>query len=115
MPPLKPPYYTAIFSSQRRTPAARFHETSVSYDDMATRMARLAEQSDGFLGMESYRDSDGRGVTISYWRTLEAIRKWGQDPRHLEAQSTGQKIWYEQYSLRIARVESETVWQRDQI
>ncbi|MEC7716539.1 MAG: antibiotic biosynthesis monooxygenase [Planctomycetota bacterium] len=114
MPPLKPPYFTAIFSSQR-TQATRCEEASISYEEMADRMARLAEESDGFLGMESYRDADGRGVTISYWRTLDAIRNWGQDPRHLEAQSTGQKIWYEQYSLRIARVESETVWQRDKV
>ena len=78
-------------------------------------MARLAEESDGFLGMESYRDADGRGVTISYWRTLNAIRKWGQDPRHLEAQRIGQEIWYEQYSLRIAKVVSEKVWQRDKM
>ncbi|MEC8411553.1 MAG: antibiotic biosynthesis monooxygenase [Planctomycetota bacterium] len=114
MPPLKPPYFTAIFSSQR-TSTTRCEEASISYEEMADRMARLAEESDGFLGMESYRDSDGRGVTISYWRTLDAIRNWGQDPRHLEAQSTGQKIWYEQYSLRIARVESETVWRRDKM
>ena len=114
MPPLKPPYFTAIFSSQR-TSTTRCEEASISYEEMADRMAQLAEESDGFLGMESYRDADGRGVTISYWRTLDAIRNWGQDPRHLEAQSTGQKIWYEQYSLRIARVESETVWQRDKM
>lgn len=114
MPPLKPPYFTAIFSSQR-TQTTRCEEASISYEEMADRITQLAEESDGFLGMESYRDADGRGVTISYWRTLDAIRNWGQDPRHLEAQSTGQKIWYEQYSLRIARVESETVWQRDKV
>ena len=55
----KPPYYAVIFTSQRT-------DSDRGYGRMADRMATLASQIPGFLGMESVRDSKGLGVTVSY-------------------------------------------------
>jgi hypothetical protein len=41
---------------------------------MADRMATLASQVFGFLGMESVRDSKGLGITVSCWESEDAIR-----------------------------------------
>ena len=61
---LEPPYYAVIFTSRRTgTDAA-------GYALAAQRMATLAEQQPGYLGVESTRDSDGLGITVSYWRSL---------------------------------------------
>ncbi len=49
-------------------------------------MVELASTLPGFLGIESVRDGDGVGVTVSYWDSLEAVRAWGQHAEHREAQ-----------------------------
>ncbi len=86
--------YAVIFSSQLKN--------SDGYHAMAAEMAALAEQQPGFLGMESCRSDDGFGITVSYWDSLEAIRRWKAHPRHKAAQEQGKTHWYESYSLRIA-------------
>lgn len=93
-----PPYYSVIFSSQR-TPGDK------GYGAMAERMVELASGQKGFLGVESARDSDGFGITVSYWESLEAISEWKAHAEHQVAQETGKVLWYEHYALRIARVE----------
>lgn len=62
----EPPYYAVIFTSVRT-------EGDNGYAEMADRMVEIARQQDGFLGVESARNDIG--ITVSYWRDLEAIRK----------------------------------------
>ncbi|MEL0167724.1 MAG: antibiotic biosynthesis monooxygenase [Pseudomonadaceae bacterium] len=94
----EPPYYTVMFTSLRTD-----HDDG--YAQTAERMLELAAEQDGFLGVESARD--GLGITLSYWRDLDAIRRWKQQGEHLEAQRRGRSDWYSQYRVRIARVERE--------
>jgi heme-degrading monooxygenase HmoA len=94
----EPPYYAVIFSSQR-TPGDH------GYGEMADRMVELAAAQPGFLGVESARDADGFGITVSYWRTLEDIAAWKANAEHREAQAIGHRQWYEHFELRVAKVE----------
>lgn len=94
----KPPYYAAIFTSQRR-------EGDLGYAAMADRMAELAAQQPGYLGAESTRDSRGFGITVSYWESEDAIRHWKANAEHALARETGRSIWYTHFELRIAKVE----------
>ena len=94
----EPPYYAVIFSSQR-TPGDH------GYDTMAQRMVELAATQPGFLGIESARDADGFGITVSYFDTLEHIADWKRHAEHREAQARGHREWYQHFELRIARVE----------
>ena len=91
-------YYAVIFSS-------RLVENAEGYAEMAGRMEELARQQPGFLGIESAREADGFGITVSYWESEAAIAAWKQHMDHQEAQRLGQEKWYESYQLRIARVE----------
>jgi heme-degrading monooxygenase HmoA len=68
-------------------------------------MIDLARAQPGFLGVESARDADGFGITVSYWESEEAIRAWKSHAEHQVAQATGRDVWYEQFEVRIARVE----------
>ena len=77
---------------------------------MAALMETLAKQQDGFLGIESARDHIG--ITISYWDSLDAIKKWKQHSSHIIAQQKGQKDWYSWYDVKICKVESEYSFQR---
>lgn len=94
----EPPFYAVIFSSTR-TPGDK------GYEDMAERMVALAQNQPGFLGIESARDGDGFGISVSYWESEDAIASWKAEAEHRAAQSRGITDWYEHYELRIAKVE----------
>ncbi len=72
-----PPYYAVIFTSIRT-------EGDNGYAEMAEHMVDLAAKQDGFLGVESAREEIG--ITVSYWRDLESIKKWKENTEHLFAQ-----------------------------
>lgn len=94
----EPPYYAVIFTSVRT-------EGDNGYAETADEMLRLASIQPGFLGVESARD--GLGITVSYWESLEAIRRWKQHERHLAAQRKGKAGWYAAYKTRICKVERD--------
>jgi len=96
---LEPPYYSVIFSSYSsgRAPDA--------YASTAARMLELAAQQEGYLGAESVREADGFGITVSYWRSLEAIAAWRAHVEHTSARERGRAEWYLGYELRVAKVE----------
>lgn len=95
----EPPYYAVIFASLRTA------ADDEGYARMADRMVELAAQQPGFLGVDSARGADRFGITVSYWASLEAISAWRAHAEHTLARDTGRGLWYQQYSLRIAKVE----------
>ena len=95
---LKPPYYAVIFTSLIEGEAE-------GYGDAAERMLELARTMQGFLGVESTRNDQGYGITVSYWETEEDIRRWKKNEEHRVAQEKGKSSWYERYSVKVARVE----------
>ena len=104
----KAPYYAVIFSST-------LADDATGYESMAERMLELAKAQDGYLGVESAaRTSDGFGITVSYWRDLESIKKWKAQSEHAAAQRMGRDAFYKNYRLRIARVEREYGFDRDE-
>ena len=96
---MEPPYYAVIFTSMRTAADA------AGYGEMTAAMERLAAAQPGYLGFESARD--GIGITVSYWRDLDAIAAWKRDVDHLGAQRLGRARWYARYRVRIARVERD--------
>lgn len=94
----KPPYYAVIFTSIRT-------EGDNGYSEMADLMMALASKQEGFLGIESAREAVG--LTVSYWKDLESIRKWKQHADHQIAQKKGRADWYRHYKVRISKVERD--------
>ncbi|HEY0029326.1 MAG TPA: antibiotic biosynthesis monooxygenase [Bacteroidia bacterium] len=93
-----PPYYVVIFTSEKT-------EMEEGYSDTADRMSELAKEQDGYLGIESARE--GMGITVSYSRDLDSIRKWKMNAEHLMAQDQGRAKWYKNYKTRICLVERD--------
>jgi len=93
-----PPYYAVIFTSVRT-------EGDHGYDETSDQMIELASQQDGFLGVESARNEIG--ITVSYWRNLDSIRKWRDHTDHSFAREKGRKNWYQSFKVRIAKVERD--------
>jgi heme-degrading monooxygenase HmoA len=80
------------------------------YGTMAEAMEKLAATQPGFLGIESARE--GLGITVSYWESLEAIAAWKANATHLVAQQRGRDTWYEEFKVRICRVERDYAFDR---
>ncbi|WP_256009808.1 antibiotic biosynthesis monooxygenase family protein [Desertivirga xinjiangensis] len=93
-----PPYYAVIFSSIRT-------EVNEGYSEMADLMIELAHKQEGFIGIESARNEIG--ITVSYWKDIDSIRKWKQNSDHLVAQNKGRTEWYKHYKTRISKVERD--------
>jgi len=93
------PYYAVIFSSKRS------EMDELNYLEVAKRMASLASEQKGFMGMENVQDEHGMGIMISYWDSLEAIKGWNNQSAHNVAQKKGRDSWYDQFTVRICKVE----------
>ncbi|MFJ5562804.1 antibiotic biosynthesis monooxygenase family protein [Lysinibacillus xylanilyticus] len=91
-------YYAVIFTSKRTV------EDGEGYAKMAEVMDELAQKQPGFIRVESARNADGKGITVSYWESLEAIQGWRENSKHLVAQQFGKEKWYMQYNVEICQV-----------
>lgn len=98
-PFIEPPYYVVVFTNQHRNTG------DGAYYAMADEMQALAKTMPGYLGFESARGEDGFGFAISYWESEEAIQNWKRQADHLNAQRRGRAEWYDDYVVRIAKVE----------
>lgn len=96
------PCYAVIFSSLRT-------EGDDGYGAMAQRMLELARRQEGFLGVESARETIG--ITVSYWRDRESIARWKADAEHRAVQELGREKWYASYRIRMAKVEEERAFE----
>ena len=95
----QPPYYAVIFASVR---TAHGNE---DYAKAADRMAQLASSQPGYLGVDSVRDANGVGITVSYWTSEEAIAAWRRNAEHTIVREQGRRSWYKEYELRVAKIE----------
>lgn len=102
----EPPYIAVVFTSTRS-------EFDDSYGDMSNHMVELVKGVDGFLGMDSVRGADGRGITVGYFRDDEALKTWRENLEHRQAMQLGRENWYDEYSLHVTRVERSYTWTRE--
>jgi len=101
-----PPYYVVIFTSLRT-------KGDLGYAKMAEKMFGLASIQEGFLGVESAREEIG--ITVSYWKDLESIKKWKFNPEHTIARDKGRSEWYKSFKVRIAKVEKDYNFDRESL
>ena len=67
---------------------------------MSAEMWKAVREEPGYLGVDT-----AHGITVSYFRDLEAIQHWKGHARHQLAQEQGRARWYEWYHVHIAKVE----------
>lgn len=98
--------YAVIFTSTRTAVEEGYTETN-------DRLMDLLQVQPGFTGSESWRDEEGRGVTIAYFDSAEASRVWGEHPEHRAAQELGRERWYSEYRIQVCRVERDWGWRKE--
>lgn len=91
------PYYAVIFISKKV-------EEDNGYDVEAEKIENIVNNFPGYLGIDSVRNDDNVGVTVSYWDSLESINNWRFNLDHMEAKEKGKEIWYEKYTIRVCEV-----------
>lgn len=89
--------YAVIFVSKMKEAAG------AGYDAVARRMEEFVKAQPGYLGIDSVRNAEGEGITVSYWDSLQAIEKWKADARHQVAQQRGRDDWYAHYKVIVAQ------------
>ena len=75
-------------------------EEDDGYAAMAKEMMDAVKQQPGFLGVDSVH-----GLTVSYFKDLDAVKAWKQHDRHTTARAEGRARWYEWFHVHVARVE----------
>ena len=93
----KPPYIAAVFTSIRT-------DVEEGYEKMNELTFKELESIEGYLGYEAFRDENGFGVNVSYWKDMEALKNWRDNTLHQKAQKLGKEKWYKNYKLRICTV-----------
>ena len=88
--------FAVIFVSQRTD------QDPDGYAAMSDRMEALARRQEGFVDIHSVRDETGKGITVSYWSSMDAIRQWAMHGEHLGAQRTGRDLWYQAFEIAVA-------------
>jgi len=91
-------YYSVIFTSVLKN-------NTEGYNAMAEKIEALAKKQDGFISMDSARNTTG--ITVSYWKNLESIKKWKAQTDHVIAIQKGKTDWYKSYNVKICKVERE--------
>jgi heme-degrading monooxygenase HmoA len=92
----------AVIFTNRRTQA-----DDSGYAAAAEAMEALAATQPGYLGIDSVRDADGFGITVSYWQDEAAAKAWRANVDHAAARARGRDIWYESWHLYVTRIERD--------
>lgn len=90
----------------------RSGQDEAGYNAAAERMVKLAKAQPGYIGMDSVRDRDGVGITVSYWADDASARAWCDHPEHVEIREAGRQRWYCSYDLHVARIERSYDWSK---
>jgi heme-degrading monooxygenase HmoA len=76
------------------------------YLDLAASLRPELEKIDGFISIERYASlvTEGKIVSISFWRDEAALEQWRNVERHRFAQARGRAQLFADYRLRVASV-----------
>lgn len=97
--------YAVIFS-------AVLNEDLSGYAGVIEEMHRLVAEQPGYLGMETLAEGQ-KEITVSYWRDLNAIKAWKENPQHRTAQEKGRNNWYESYDIKVVKIDNHYKFQNN--
>ncbi|RZM31660.1 MAG: antibiotic biosynthesis monooxygenase, partial [Sphingomonas sp.] len=78
---------------------------TTGYAEAAAMMDALAATQPGYRGVDGARDGGGMGITVSYWADDAAAIAWRDHPEHTAIRARGRALWYDSYSVSVARIE----------
>ena len=91
-------YYVVLFRNRLRECDMR------DYEETAHQMDILVASIPGYMDHKSYNAEDGERLTVSRFRSLEAIKAWRKQADHAKAQAKGRREFYNWYNLEVCEV-----------
>ena len=82
---------------------AKTNKLDETYFKMAKRMRELAMSKYDCQEFTAVTEGSDE-IAISYWGSLEQIRKWKENSEHIVAQNLGIEKWYESYTVEIVEI-----------
>ena len=95
----------AVIFTSRRTAA-----DGDGYAEAAAAMDVLAAEQPGYRGMDSARDLDGFGITVSWWADEASAIAWREHPVHTRIRNRGRERWYSAYEVAVTTVTRSYRW-----
>ena len=79
------------------------------YLQLAAELKPLLADIDGFIDIERFQSltTDGKILSLSWWRDEEAVRRWKQNVVHQAAQAEGRASIFSFYRIRVAQLVRE--------
>ena len=76
------------------------------YLDIAAALRADLEKIDGFISVERFESltSEGKILSLSFWRDDAAVRRWREQERHRRAQARGRTEIFAEYRITVADV-----------
>ena len=75
-------------------------------------MFKNVNSQNRFIVIESNREKSGKGVTISFQKSIAAIQEWKEDSAHLREQKYGREVVYSNYTIKIYEAQREYDFKR---
>lgn len=97
----------AVIFVNRRTA-----DDAPGYAAAADAMDAAAARQPGYLGVDSVRDADGNGITVSYWASEADAIAWRDQADHARTRARGRERWYESYHTIVTRIMRDYRWGR---
>ena len=79
---------------------------------MLNRLVEEVKKQPGYIDHVSFRDAEGRSLTVSYWDSPESIAAWRQHPLHVRVREYAVQNWLEEYSVKTCSVEYENMFKK---
>lgn len=83
---------------------ATIKQLDAIYSEMAQMLRDKALGKYNCLKFETCSEN-GFEIALSYWNSLEDIKRWQQDAEHQVAQRLGKEKWYQDFSVEICKIE----------
>ena len=79
------------------------------YLGVAADLRQELEKIDGFISVERFSSltTDGKLLSVSFWRDAEAVAAWRREQQHRAAQTLGRSELFADYRLTVAEVERQ--------
>ena len=79
------------------------------YLQLAAELKPLLADIDGFIDIERFQSltTEGKILSLSWWRDEEAVQRWKQNVFHQAAQAEGWASIFACYRIRVAQVVRE--------
>jgi heme-degrading monooxygenase HmoA len=76
------------------------------YLDIAAALRPELERIDGFISVERFQSltTEGKILSLSFWRDAAAVRRWREDGQHRRAQAKGRAEVFKEYRISVVDV-----------